>query len=202
MMDEPSDRRNWNGNLVSRADIDEMARYSKEIWPELPTIIRGWEWYLKGYDSKYLDAAWAGYVERFGSIDEFVSSNVRDAKASGLNLVVGLNVLAGGGKEGLPGYKEGRNSMTAAQMKASEVRGRRARYGAHRSVRVRRQSARELRRHARRQALHLSRGRIHRRPDRGVELGRGGSGADGNRALSLCRGGQVGGWSPEPSSRR
>jgi hypothetical protein len=103
---------------VSPADIEEMARYSKQIWPGLPTVIRGWAWYLKGYDYKYLDAAWAQYHERFGSIDEFVDSNVRDAKASGLSLVVGLNVLAGGGKDGLSGYKEGRSSMTAAQMKA------------------------------------------------------------------------------------
>jgi hypothetical protein len=118
IMDEPSDRRNWNDHLVARSDIDEMARYSKEIWPGLPTIIRGWAWYLKGYDYKYLDAAWAAYHERFGSIDEFVNSNVRDAKESGLSLVVGLNVLAGGGDQGLPGYQPGKKSMTAAQLKA------------------------------------------------------------------------------------
>lgn len=118
IMDEPSDQRNWNGHLVARADIDEMARYSKEIWPDLPTIIRGWPWYLKGYDYKYLDAAWAAYHERFGSIDEFVSSNVRDAKEAGLSLVVGLNVLAGGGDNGIPGFKEGKKSMTAAQVRA------------------------------------------------------------------------------------
>jgi hypothetical protein len=118
IMDEPSDRRNWNGHLVARADIDEMARYSKEIWPNLPTIIRGWAWYLKGYDYKYLDAAWAAYHERFGSIDQFVSSNVQDAKDAGLSLVVGLNVLAGGGDDGLPGFKEGKKSMTAAQLKS------------------------------------------------------------------------------------
>ena len=117
IMDEPSDRRNWNDHLVARADIDEMARYSKEIWPGLPTIIRGWPWYLKGYDYKYLDAAWAAYHERFGSIDEFVKTNVSDAKEAGLSLVVGMNVLSGGGENGLPGYKAGKNSMTAAQLK-------------------------------------------------------------------------------------
>lgn len=118
IMDEPQDRRNWNGHQVSRADIDEMARYSKEIWPELPTIIRGWAWYLKGYEYRYLDAAWAAYHERFGSIDDFVAENVRDAKASGLALVVGLNILAGGGDDGLPGYHTSRNAMTAAQVRA------------------------------------------------------------------------------------
>ena len=117
IMDEPSDRRNWNGHLVSRADIDEMARYSKEIWPDLPTIIRGWPWYLKGYQYRYLDAAWAAYHERFGSIDEFVSTNVRDAKDIGLALVVGLNVVAGGGEEGLPGYHSDKFAMTASQLR-------------------------------------------------------------------------------------
>ena len=41
LMDEPSDK-NWNGHQVSRAQIDEMARYSKEIWPDMPAMIRGW----------------------------------------------------------------------------------------------------------------------------------------------------------------
>jgi len=118
IMDEPSDRRNWNGHLVARADIDEMARYSKEIWPDLPTIIRGWPWYLKGYSYRYLDAAWAAYHERFGSMDAFIASNVQDAKESGLALVVGLNVLAGGGEEGLPGYHSDKFAMTASQVRS------------------------------------------------------------------------------------
>jgi hypothetical protein len=118
IMDEPSDRRNWNGHLVAREDIDEMARYSKEIWPDLPTIIRGWPWYLKGYPYRYLDAAWAAYHVRFGSMDEFIASNVRDAKASGLALVVGMNVLSGGGEGGLPGYHSDKFAMTASQMRS------------------------------------------------------------------------------------
>ena len=118
IMDEPSDRNNWNGHQVSLADIDEMARYSKEIWPDLPAIIRGWPDYLKGYEYKYLDAAWAQYHERFGSIDAFIAENVRDAKASGLALVLGLNVVAGGGAGGLPGYHSDKRAMTAAQVRS------------------------------------------------------------------------------------
>ncbi|HEY7614516.1 MAG TPA: hypothetical protein VH764_16060 [Gemmatimonadales bacterium] len=117
IMDEPQDTRNWNGHQVARAEIDEMARYSKEIWPGLPTIIRGWAWYLKGYNYKYLDAAWAAYHVRFGSIDQFIEENVGDAKAAGLALVVGLNVVAGGGDEGLPGYHTSKNAMTASQLR-------------------------------------------------------------------------------------
>ena len=118
IMDEPSDARNWNGHLVSLADIDAMARYSKEIWPDLPTIIRGWPAYLKGYQYEYLDAAWAGYHSRFGSIDDFIVDNVRDAKASGLALVVSLNMLAGGGESGVQGYYYDRYSMTGSQVRS------------------------------------------------------------------------------------
>jgi hypothetical protein len=118
IMDEPSDRSNWYGHQVSVADIDVMARYSKEIWPDLPAIIRGWPAYLKGYQYQYLDAAWAQYHERFGPIDAFIANNVRDAKASGLALVLGLNVVAGGGKGGIPGYYYDKSAMTAAQVRS------------------------------------------------------------------------------------
>jgi hypothetical protein len=118
IMDEPNDRSNWNGHQVSLADIEAMARYSKEIWPDLPAVIRAWPDYLKGYQYRYLDAAWAQYHERFGSIDDFIAENVRDAQASGLALVLGLNVLAGGGKDGLPGYHSDKYAMTASQVRA------------------------------------------------------------------------------------
>ncbi len=117
LMDEPSDPANWFGHQVSLPDIEEMARYSKEIWPDLPAIIRGWPAYLKGYQYKYLDAAWAQYHERFGSIDDFIASNVRDAKADGLALVLGLNVVAGGGAGGIKGYYYDKPAMTAEQVK-------------------------------------------------------------------------------------
>jgi hypothetical protein len=118
ILDEPNDRNNWNGHVVSQDDIDEMARYSKEIWPDLPAIIRGWPDYLKGYQYKYLDAAWAQYHVRFGPIDQFIANNVRDAKASGLALVTGLNVLGGGGDGGLKGYYGERSSMTAEMVRS------------------------------------------------------------------------------------
>lgn len=122
IMDEPEDVTNWNGTLVSRSDIDEMARYSKELWPYMPTIIRSWPWYLKGYSYQYLDAAWAQYhqrLQKFGSVDSFIVTNVRDAQASGLNLITGLNLLAGGGeKSGLKGFHKDRYAMNATQVRA------------------------------------------------------------------------------------
>ena len=119
LMDEPSDPSNWNGTQVTPAEVDEMARYSKEIWPTMATIVRGWPAYLNGYQFKYLDAAWAQYAARFGSIDEFIASNVRDSKASGLALVAGLNVLNGGSpSSGIPGTKEGKYAMSASELRS------------------------------------------------------------------------------------
>lgn len=117
ILDEPSDPSNWNGHVVSLADIDEMAKYSKEIWPGLPAIIRGWPDFLKGYQYQYLDAAWASYHSRFGSMDDFITNNVRDAKASGLALIVGLNIVAGGGDDGIPGYHFDKKAMNASQVR-------------------------------------------------------------------------------------
>ena len=117
IMDEPHDPTNWAGKTVSRAEVDEMARYSKQLWPNMVTIIRGWPDYLKGYRYKYLDAAWAQYSDRFGDIDGFINSNVRDAQSSGLALVVGLNLLAGGSSRGISGYYEGRYAMSASEVR-------------------------------------------------------------------------------------
>jgi hypothetical protein len=119
IMDEPGDPSNWNGKSVSPAEVDEMARYSKDIWPAMATLVRGWPAYLKGYQFKYLDAAWAQYHVRFGSIDEFIANNVRDAKASGLALVVGMNVLNGGsGSSGIPGTRAGKYAMSASELRS------------------------------------------------------------------------------------
>jgi hypothetical protein len=118
ILDEQNDPTNWNGDYVTQAEIDAMAQYSKEIWPDLPAIIRAWPAYLKGYQYKYLDAAWAQYHERFGPIDAFIEKNVREAKEVGLELVAGLNLLGGGGEDGLPGYRGGKNSMSASQIRS------------------------------------------------------------------------------------
>jgi len=119
ILDEPHDPSNWAGHTISRATVDEMARYSKSIWPSMPTIVRGWPAYLKGYNYRYLDAAWAQYSARFGNVSTWLQKNVRDAKASRLALVVGLNQLQGGAKGGLNGfYRRGYYSMSASQMRS------------------------------------------------------------------------------------
>ena len=118
LIDEPHDPANWGGRTIPKSTIDEMAKYSKQVWPGLPTIARAWPDFLKGYRYRYLDAAWAQYSDRFGSVSTFMKENVRDAKASGLALVIGMNQLAGGNKSGLKGYYSGRFAMSASQLRS------------------------------------------------------------------------------------
>jgi hypothetical protein len=110
MVDEPNDPANWNGQPISGATLEAMAQYSKQLWPDLPTVVRVEPSYLArfGIAYRYLDAAWAQYVHRKGAVGDFIGRNVSDAQSLGLGLVVGLNILDGG--------------SNGAQMTAAEVR--------------------------------------------------------------------------------
>jgi hypothetical protein len=124
IMDEPTDAKQWGGRVVTPAEIEELARYSKELWPGMPTIVRAWPDHLIGHSYKYLDATWAQYSPHSGSttyrlpIETFISRMVRDARAAGLGLVGGLNVLnAGSGSSKIPGAKQGKFAMSASEIK-------------------------------------------------------------------------------------
>ena len=110
LLDEPNDPANWNGEPIPGDTLEAMARHSKQIWPELATIVRVEPAYLGkfGIDYQYLDAAWAQYVFRKGDVRDFTSRNVADAQSLGLGLVVGLNILGGG---------PGGVAMTAAEVR-------------------------------------------------------------------------------------
>jgi hypothetical protein len=96
MVDEPNDPTNWNGQPISGETLDEMARYSKSRYPNLPTIVRTYPTYLEQWGPyRYLDGAWAQYVARKGDPDTFLAENVASAKRQGLSLVVGLNLQKG-----------------------------------------------------------------------------------------------------------
>jgi hypothetical protein len=110
LIDEPNDPANWNGRPVSGTTLDEMARYSKQKWPGLATIVRTYPTYLERWGPyRYLDAAWAQYVHRFGDPGNFINQHVGSAKRQGLGLVVGLNYLRGG---------PNRSRMTASQVRS------------------------------------------------------------------------------------
>jgi nucleoid-associated protein YgaU len=104
--------------------VEEMARYSKSIWPSLPTVVRAPPGWLRrsGLTWQYLDIAWAqwaaGSEESEGKTPEqFRDENVAEAKAQGLGLVMGMNLLNGGdGSSGEPGNRSGRWEMSAAEV--------------------------------------------------------------------------------------
>jgi hypothetical protein len=119
IMDEPSDPTNWNGTPVKQSDIEEIARYSKEVWPNLVTMIRAWPDYLKGYEYPHLDATRIQYLKRFGPVQDFLSTNLQTTKGLGLALVGGLNVLNGGtGSSGIPGRRPGLWAMSADELRS------------------------------------------------------------------------------------
>jgi hypothetical protein len=95
LIDEPNDPANWNGDPIPPSVVEQMAQYSKQIWPSMTTIARVDPSYLR-HDHRHLDAAWAQYVYRKGTAAEYIRRNVDAAQERGLGLVTGLNVLKGG----------------------------------------------------------------------------------------------------------
>ena len=108
LIDEPNHAGRW-GRPVSASTVEEMARYSKQIWPNLPTIVRAQPDYLN-HSHRYLDAAWAQYLYRRGNVHDYIRKQVAEAKERGLALVVGLNVINGGSPNG--------TKMTASEIKS------------------------------------------------------------------------------------
>lgn len=95
LIDEPNDPYNWNGQPIPPSTLEAMAQYSKQLWPNMLTVVRVDPGYLR-YDHRYLDAAWAQYVYRKGTAGDYIRRNVADAQERGLGLITGLNVLKGG----------------------------------------------------------------------------------------------------------
>jgi hypothetical protein len=119
VMDEPEDQSNWNGTLVPPAMIEEIAAYSKQIWPTMVTMVRTPPTYLEGHQYSHLDAARVQYLDRFSPIDSFITANVEGAQALGLALVGGLNVLNGGSEtSGIPGRMEGKFAMSPDEIRS------------------------------------------------------------------------------------
>jgi hypothetical protein len=103
LIDEPNDATNWGGVPVPPATVEEMARYSKQIWPSMATVARTEPTYLAQWSGsfRYLDAAWAQYAARKGDPVDFIKRNVTDAQRKGLALVTGLNILMGDFRESM-----------------------------------------------------------------------------------------------------
>ena len=111
LLDEPYDPTNWGGKTISQSTVEAMAKYSKSIWPSLPTVVRAPATWANSSSTSYsyLDATWNQYVLRKGDLNNWLNANISAAKAKGLAMIVGINMLNGG--------TDGK-AVTASQLKS------------------------------------------------------------------------------------
>jgi hypothetical protein len=120
LIDEPHRAQRWGGKAISYSTLEEMAKFSKDIWPDLSTMVRVTPSWLGGasFTWKYVDAGWTQYRSTMGDPARWVKSEADAASREGLGLVVGLNVLDGGnGSSKIRGYSSGKWAMSATEIR-------------------------------------------------------------------------------------
>ena len=120
LIDEPHRPERWGGNGISHKTLEEMARFSKELWPDLTTVVRVAPSWLAGasFQWTYVDAGWTQYRATHGDAARWVASETAAAEREGLGLVVGLNVHNGGdGSSGIRGYDRSKWAMSATEIR-------------------------------------------------------------------------------------
>ncbi len=121
LIDEPHRASRWGGKAISQATLEAMAKYSKELWPQMTTLVRVAPSYLASASAtyRYLDAGWTQFAAGKGSPEQWVSAEAAAAKRKGLGLVVGLNVINGGnGSSKIRGTRVGEWSMSASEIRS------------------------------------------------------------------------------------
>jgi hypothetical protein len=107
LISEGKVRSEWGGEVIPNDVLDEMARYSKDLWPNMPTIVRtdatdleehaaGYETAWPEWEWRFLDAASSRYLVRKGRVDKFAVKEQESADRQGLALAVEMNVFWGG----------------------------------------------------------------------------------------------------------
>jgi hypothetical protein len=120
LIDEPHRTARWGGKIIPQATLEAMAKYSKQIWPAMPTFVRVAPSWLASSPMTYtyLDAGWLQYESWMGNIGTKIQTEVAAAKAKGLGLGVGLNLLNGGnGSSGMAGTRSGQYKMSATEVR-------------------------------------------------------------------------------------
>jgi hypothetical protein len=96
IIDEPNDPANWGNQPVPGTMVEELAAYSKSIWPKMATVVRVEPTYLAKWTGYHaLDAAWAQWVTNRGDPADYIRGQAAEAQKIGLNLVTGLNIIKG-----------------------------------------------------------------------------------------------------------
>ena len=120
LIDEPHRAARWGGRAIPHKTLEEMARYSKQLWPQMTTIVRvAPSWLAKAsFNWKYLDAGWTQYRATHGDAAKWVASEAAAAEKEGLGLIVGLNVIHGGdGSSGIRGYTKSKWTMSPSEIR-------------------------------------------------------------------------------------
>lgn len=120
LIDEPYLASRWGGKPIPQSTIEAMAKYSKQRWPGLTTVVRAVPTWLDdvAITYTYLDAGWAVYWANQGSVSTWATRQVNAAKGKRLGLIMGLNVLNGGnGSSGIRGTRSSVWSMSASEIR-------------------------------------------------------------------------------------
>jgi hypothetical protein len=123
MLDDLTNADLWGGQVPTWQEIEDVAQYSKQVIPGLPTAVRAVPSYLlelKGSPYEQLDTAWAQYSERKGDVVVYRDTETQAAKDLGLGLVVGLQLMDGGAitSDCWPGFSPGMCSMKPDEITA------------------------------------------------------------------------------------
>jgi len=115
----PQNARAWGGQKISHATLEEMARYSRQRWPGLTTIVHApLSWLAATPTWAYLDAVSVMYSGSAGDAGAWVGNQAGAAGRARLGLVVTMNVSNGGtSASGLPGSSTGKFAMSASQLR-------------------------------------------------------------------------------------
>jgi len=122
LIDEPEFPKRWGGKAISQQTIEEMARYSKELWPNLTTFVRGRpSWLAQApITYRYLDAGWLQDFTYNRDVAAWVKAEAAAAKLKGLGMIVGINILDGGnGSSGIRGWLPNHWRMTASEIRSA-----------------------------------------------------------------------------------
>ncbi len=111
---------NFEGRSPDGDELEEMARYSKQILPGLPTVVReeaGRVPAPTGGSFSELDAAINQYTTLLGDVEDYALINESASHDLNLDIIMGLNIADGGdGRSGQPGWGENHWAMNADEI--------------------------------------------------------------------------------------
>jgi hypothetical protein len=122
LMDEPHFDGRWGGRTIPHSTIEEAAKYSKQLWPAMPTIAAAPLNWLAATTVTYthLDAGLSMFRSHTSKNPaQWAAAQAGKAKQKGLGMLAGLNVLDGGnGSSGFRGNLPRKWAMSAAELRS------------------------------------------------------------------------------------